>query len=179
VAALAIIGALVTGAIVAPVQLPRPAPLTVVAGLGVLAGAVFWSPLGRRSRLPATVRQMADGFLAALRRPRQAALLLLGSTGVTAGYVLALWCSLRAFGARPPAIDVAAAYLAGASVGAASPTPGGLGAVEAALVGALVRFSVLGGTAVVGVLVFRFVTYWLPAAPGAVALRMLRAQGLL
>lgn len=45
VAALAIIGVLVTGTIVAPVQLPRVVLLAVVAGLGVLAGAVFWSPL--------------------------------------------------------------------------------------------------------------------------------------
>lgn len=179
VAALAAIGAIATGIGVAPVQLPpRWVLLAVVAGLGVLAGAVFWSPLGHR-RLPASFRQMARSFLAALRRPRQAALMLVGSAGVTAGYALALWFSLRAFGVRASAVDVGAAYLAGASVGAASPTPGGLGATEAALVGALAQFGVPGGAAVAGVLVFRFVTYWLPAAPGAVALRMLRRRGLL
>jgi hypothetical protein len=36
-----------------------------------------------------------------------------------------------------------------------------------------------GGTAVVSVVVFRFVTYWLPALPGAVAIRELRRRRLL
>lgn len=178
VVALVTTGVVVTRRGVAPVQMPVGwALLAVVAGLAVLAGAVFWSPLGGR-HLPASVRQMTRSFLGALRRPRQAALLLAGSAGITAGYALALWCSLRAFGARPPAAEVAGAYLAGATVGAASPTPGGLGAIEAALVGALVRFGVTGAAAVVSVLVFRFVTYWLPAAPGAVALHVLRRRGL-
>ena len=102
VAALAIIGVLVTGTAIAPVrEPPRWALLAAVAGLAALAGAVFWSPLGGR-RLPAPVREMTSSFLAALRRPRQAALLLAGSAGVTAGYVIALWCSLRAFGAQLP-----------------------------------------------------------------------------
>ena len=38
-----------------------------------------------------------------------------------------------------PAVQVACVYLAGASAGAISPTPGGLGAVEATLVGTLAR----------------------------------------
>lgn len=179
VAALAIIGVLVTGTAIAPVrEPPRWVLLAAVAGLAALAGAVFWSPLGGR-RLPAPLREMARSFLAALCRPRQAALLLAGSAGVTAGYVIALWCSLRAFGSQLPAVQVAGAYLAGASVGAISPTPGGLGAVEATLVGTLARFGVPGGTAVVSVVVFRFVTYWLPALPGAVAIRELRRRRLL
>jgi undecaprenyl-diphosphatase len=179
VAGLAIIGVLVTGTAIAPVrEPPRWALLAGVAGLAVLAGAVFWSPLGG-GRLPAPVREMARSFLAAVCRPRQAALLLAGSTGVTAGYVIALWCSLRAFGAQLPAVQAAAAYLAGASAGAISPTPGGLGAVEATLVATLARFGVPGGTGVVSVLVFRFVTYWLPAVPGAAALRELRRRRLL
>jgi len=48
-----------------------------------------------------------------------------------------------------------------------------------AVTGAMIRFGVAGGTAVVAVVAFRLVTYWLPCLPGAVAFRMLRRQGSL
>jgi uncharacterized protein (TIRG00374 family) len=64
--------------------------------------------------------------------------------------VLAFWYSLHALGTQLPMVDVAVAYLAGSAIGAASPTPGGLGAVEAALTGILIRFNVPGGSAVGG-----------------------------
>jgi uncharacterized membrane protein YbhN (UPF0104 family) len=41
------------------------------------------------------------------------------------------------------------------------------------------RFGVADGTAVVAVVAFRLVTYWLPCLPGAVAFRMLRRRGSL
>ena len=72
--------------------------------------------------------------------PEQATLLFAGQVGVTGAYVLALSFSLRAFGAHP-LIHLAAAYLAGAAIGAVSPAPYGVGAIEAALVGALTRFN--------------------------------------
>jgi glycosyltransferase 2 family protein len=150
----------------------------VVIGIATLAGAVAWSPIGHR-RPPTPVREMALSLWGVLRRPRQAVLLLAGSTGVTGGYVLALWCSLRAFGEQPPVPGGRRGLPGGAAVGAASPAPGGLGAVDAALTGALIRFSVPAGMAVAAVLAFRFLTYWLPAVPGAVAVRALRLRGSL
>lgn len=183
VAALVTIGGIVTGIGVAAVPAPpRWALLAAVIAVAALAGAVFWARLGRRlpgRRLAGEVRELAGGLLAALRRPRQAILLLGGSAGVTAGYVLALWCSLHAFGAPLSPLRAAAAYLAGAAAGAVSPTPGGLGAVDAALTGGLIRLGVPGATAVLGVVAFRLVTYWLPVLPGAVALRSLRRRGRL
>mgnify|MGYP001158011986 CR=1 FL=1 len=183
VAALGTIGGIVTGIGVAAVPAPpRWALLAAVIAVAALAGAVFWARLGRRlpgRRLAGEVRELAGGLLAALRRPRQAILLLGGSAGITAGYVLALWCSLRAFGAPLSPLRAAAAYLAGAAAGAVSPTPGGLGAVDAALTGGLIRLGVPGATAVLGVVAFRLVTYWLPVLPGAAALRALRRRGRL
>jgi hypothetical protein len=84
-----------------------------------------------------------------------------------------------AFAVQPSLFHVAGAYLAAAAIGAASPTPGGLGAVEAALVSLLIRFNVPSGSAVAGVLAFRLVTYWLPLLPAAAALRALHRSGAL
>lgn len=90
--------------------------------------------------------------------------LLLSSAGVTAGYIPALAASLYACGARVGFAEVAAAYLAGSAVAAASPTPGGLGAVEAALVAAH-PFRWATRAVVAGVLTFRLLTTGSPRCP--------------
>jgi uncharacterized protein (TIRG00374 family) len=120
-----------------------------------------------------------QSLLTAVRHPGQAALVFAGAVGITTGYVLALFFSLRAFAVQLSLIKVAGAYLAAAAIGAASPTPGGLGAIEAALVSMLIRFNVPSGPAIAGVLAFRLVTYWLPFVPAAAAFRALHRSGAL
>jgi uncharacterized protein (TIRG00374 family) len=70
-------------------------------------------------------------------------------------------------------------YLFGSTVGGAAPTPGGLGAVEAALVAGLTAAGTDPNLAVAGVLSFRLLTYWLPIPLGYLALHRLRREGLL
>jgi uncharacterized membrane protein YbhN (UPF0104 family) len=64
-------------------------------------------------------------------------------------------------------------------VAAASPTPGGLVAMEAALVAGLTALGSSTGAAVAGVLAFRLLSYWLPMLPGWLAHRALRSSGSL
>jgi uncharacterized protein (TIRG00374 family) len=88
-----------------------------------------------------------------------------------------LACCLAAFGAHLPLISTVAVYLAGAAVASVSPTPGGLGAMEAALVAGLTAVGAPTGPAVAAVLAFRLLTFWLPILPGWLAYRALRADG--
>jgi undecaprenyl-diphosphatase len=179
VTALATLGGIVIGTGTEPVQMPRRwGLLAAIVAATTLAGLVFWTPIGRHRLLP-LIRQAVQSLLAAIRHPGQATLVFAGAAGVTAGYVLALLFSLRAFAVQPSLIHVAAAYLAAAAIGAASPTPGGLGAVEAALVSVLIRFNVASGSAIAGVLAFRLVTYWLPLLPATAAIRALHHSGAL
>ena len=76
------------------------------------------------------------------------------------------------------AAQAAAVYLGGAVVSAAAPTPGGLGAMEAALVAGLTHLGLHDGKAVASVLTFRLLTYWLPILPGYLALHDLRRRNL-
>ena len=62
------------------------------------------------------------------------------------------------------------------AIAAASPTPGGLGAIEAALVAGLTGIGIPPGPAVSAVLTYRLATYWLPVAPGWAALRILQRR---
>jgi undecaprenyl-diphosphatase len=139
-------------------------------------GLVFWSPLGRR-RLVTPALRAGRELAGVLRRPAKAAHLLGGSTGVTLTYALTLACCLAAFGAQVPLVSTIAVYLAGAAVASVSPTPGGLGVMEAALVAGLTAVGAATGPAVAGVLVFRLLTFWLPILPGWLGYRALRADG--
>jgi uncharacterized protein (TIRG00374 family) len=54
------------------------------------------------------------------------------------------------------------------------PMPGGVGGVEGGMIAALAGFGVDAGQAVVAVLLFRAVTFWLPMIPGVIAYFQLR-----
>ena len=74
---------------------------------------------------------------------------------------------------------MAVVYLTGSALGSVVPTPGGLGAVEAALSAGLTAAGLPGAAAVSAVLLFRLLTFWLPVPVGWVALRYLeRRQAL-
>ena len=55
-----------------------------------------------------------------------------------------------------------AMHIAGTAVASAAPTPGGVGAVEAALIAGLTATGVPDEQAVPAVLVYRVATFWLP-----------------
>jgi glycosyltransferase 2 family protein len=160
-------------------HIPRGWPV-LVGLVAVLAavGLLLWSPLGRRRLLDPTLRAGRE-LAGVLRRPDKAAELLGGSAAITVTYALALACCLAAFDAHLPLAGTVAVYLAAVAVASISPTPGGLGAMEAALVAGLTAIGAAAGPAVAGVLAFRLLTFWLPILPGWLAYRTLRANGTL
>jgi undecaprenyl-diphosphatase len=102
-----------------------------------------------------------------------------GSAGLTLCYGLALAACTRAFGLGLGLPVVIAVFLGGAAVGSVSAAPGGLGAVEGALVAGLTAAGAASGPAIAAVLTYRLITYWLPVIPGFVAYRVLRRRHLL
>jgi uncharacterized membrane protein YbhN (UPF0104 family) len=80
-----------------------------------------------------------------------------------------LWICLAAFGAVVQPGLLLTAYGAANLLGLLPLTPGGLGVVEGVLMPALVAFGVGGGAAVLGVLSWRVVQFWLPIPVGGVA----------
>jgi glycosyltransferase 2 family protein len=137
-----------------------------LAATGLVIGLV---PALRRRVLPPLVEQArnAGSTLAdVLTDPLRVIGLVGGSLGVTGSFILTLAASVAAFGGGVSFPEIGAAYLVAAALGSAAPTPGGLGAIEAALVAALTGYGMSSGTAVPAVLTFRLVTYWLPMLPG-------------
>jgi uncharacterized membrane protein YbhN (UPF0104 family) len=91
----------------------------------------------------------------------------------------ALLCALRAVGADPQPSLVILAYTAATLLALVPFTPGGVGFVEAGLVGTLTLAGVSASDAVAATLLYRLVAYWLPLPAGAVAyvlFRRLRAS---
>lgn len=86
----------------------------------------------------------------------------------------ALWVFLRAFGGSVP-IDGLIVAFGLANVLAVIPiTPGGLGTVEAILIGSLVGFGLPRATAAVGVVSYRLAQFWFPILLGGVMYVSLR-----
>jgi hypothetical protein len=81
----------------------------------------------------------------------------------------ALLVALAAVGAQPRASVVLLAYVVAAFLGMIPVTPGGLGFVEAGLIGTLGLAGIGADQAVLATLVYRLASYWLPMPAGAVA----------
>ena len=147
--------------------------LLILAVIIAVIGVVLATRPGRRW----TRKQLVPGVRSAVGSLRQAAaspvklgLLLGGSALITLAYIAGLAASVQAFGGGPGLVVLGAVYLP-------VPTPGGLGAIEAALVGGLTGVSMQAGPAVPAVLPYRLATYWLPVLPGWLCWRSLQHRG--
>src|SRR5262249_61740289 len=96
---------------------------------------------------------------------------------ITLAYIGAFAASSEALGGGPGIAPIGAVYLGAAAIAAAAPSPGGLGALEAALVAGLTGVGMAAGPAVSAVLLYRLATYWLPVAPGWLCWRGLQRRG--
>jgi undecaprenyl-diphosphatase len=158
---------------------PRHWPFLLV-GLAVssIAGIIVlvrFMPTSIGAKIRSAVRSLG----VVLTSPRRALALFGGSTAITTAYAFALFAALHAFGAHASLPRVIAVYLGASAIAAVSPTPGGLGALDAGLVAGLTHVGVPASIAVAGVLTYRLVTYWFPVVPGVVAFRWLRRSGYL
>ena len=163
---------------VGSLSLPHWPVLAIVAAvIAVCIGLAFAIPATREllaTKLAPLLGRAFSGLAAVIRSPGKIALLLGGSAAVTLSYVLAVYFSTLAFGGDLSLAQVGAVYLAGSAIAVAAPTPGGLGALEAAVIAGLVGAGMSSTDAVPAVFLFRLATYWLPILPGWIAFNRLR-----
>jgi undecaprenyl-diphosphatase len=153
--------------------------LVAIAVVLALLGIALATRRGRRlvwAHVLPPIRQSLRSIVTLARSPSRITALFGGSVGVTMAYIGALACAVAAFDGGVSFAQVGAVYLGASMIAAAAPTPGGLGAMEAALVAGLTGVGMDPAIAVAAVLSYRLVTFWLPILPGWLSFRLLEGR---
>jgi uncharacterized protein (TIRG00374 family) len=164
-------------------EIPSAGVIAAVAGvLLVVVGVAVATPKVRQFArdivIPAVKRSLV-AMAEVARSPAKLTLLLVGVTLLPLGYAACLYFSVEAFGGGASFAAVALVYLTVGSVASVAPTPGGIGAVEAVLLGALAALGIASAEALAAVFMFRLATFWIPIPIGAVSFRWLTAREIL
>ncbi len=160
---------------------PRIAVIIVIA-LVIIALVLLAVPAVRRlitTRVGPIIREVGPRLVTIAQRPMKLVEGIGGILILNLAYIAVLAACIQAFNGSLNLALIAVVYLAGATLGQAAPTPGGLGAVEAALSAGLIAAGLDGGIAVSAVLLYRLVTFWLPTVPGYWAFNWLTKKGAL
>jgi uncharacterized protein (TIRG00374 family) len=124
-------------------------------------------------RLAAGPASLSGGIRFAIGKARHPDAAMIGTVTWWAFNILVLWAAFRAFGHSPPAAVLVVGFFVG-MLGNLLPLPGGVGGVDAGMVGTFVAFGVPYGLALIAVLTYRLLAFWLPTIPGAIAYFQLR-----
>jgi uncharacterized membrane protein YbhN (UPF0104 family) len=124
----------------------------------------------RLATLPAT---LGAGVRTAAGLIRERRLGLLGAVGYWGFDIAVLGVSFKAFGSGVPVDVLVLGYFLG-TLGSLLPLPGGIGGVEGGMIGAFAAFGVSADHAVIAVLAYRAISFWLPTLPGIAGYLSLR-----
>ncbi len=100
---------------------------------------------------------------------------LLGAVGYLLFDIAVLWTTFAAVGPLPPLAPLVVAYLAGYLANAV-PIPGGVGILDAGLIGALALYGLPVTHAAAAVLVYHAIAFWIPTLGGTIAYVPLRRR---
>ena len=98
---------------------------------------------------------------------------LVGALGYWAFDNAVLWATFQAVGVSPPLTVVLMGYLIG-QLGGLLPIPGGIGGIDAGLIGTLIVYGAPAAATAAAVLAYRLILFWLPLIVGAIAFGDLR-----
>ena len=129
-----------------------------------------------RARLSPMLGQVLPRLLEIAQQPGKLARGIGGTLLLSLFYIACLAVCVAAFSRSVPLTKIGLVYLTGSAIGSIMPTPGGLGAVEAALTAGLTAAGVPGAAAASAVLLFRLLTFWLPVPFGWGAMRYLERE---
>ncbi len=159
-------------------EIPRVSAIAwVVGAISILGGLIWFTPWGRRvigERLVTTARQVWTTLRGIAAEPGRFVVLFGTCTMSKFATITAFTMSCRAMDVTISYPRLGLLYLTASSVASAAPTPGGLGAVEAALTAALTGVGVPPADALSAVFLFRLMTFWLPVPFGWLAFQRLQ-----
>ncbi len=162
---------------------PKTTVLYLIGGVTLgIVGVFTFVPKLRRwlgTELRPRIKELSGELVELMREPKRLAIIVAGCAATTLGAALALWASVEAFGGGTTFVTVTVVTMIGGTLASAAPTPGGVGAVEAALIGGLAAFGVPAAVAVPSVLLYRVLTCWLPVFVGWPVMRWLTRRDMI
>jgi uncharacterized protein (TIRG00374 family) len=154
--------------------------LLLVSVVLVACALVGLTPRGRRffhDKIWGFLRSAGTTIAEVAKSPRHVALVVVGALGAPMVQVVAFAVCVHAVGGHLPFAQVAAAYLGAHLLSSVAPVPGGLGALEAALIAGLSSLGMPIGPAASAVLIFRLLTFWLAIPVGWASLKGAQRAG--
>ena len=137
----------------------------------------FWGrTLRRLATVPSTLAVGTREAIRFIREPSRGGrggLAVIGAIGFWATQIAILAAAFKAFGVDVSLAVVVQGFFVG-MVANLLPLPGGVGGVDAGLVGAFVIFGLPASVVFPAVLVYRLIAFWLPLVPGVIAFFQLR-----
>ncbi|HCH22449.1 MAG TPA: TIGR00374 family protein [Bifidobacterium sp.] len=163
-------------------MIPTNTLIMVIAIVALVVSAAMVVPPIRHlitDRYLPLVKAYARNLINVLTRPKELAFGVVGALVLNIATGLGFWAALMAFGCHTNPIETTFIFLLANTLGSAVPTPGGLGAVEAALSVAFTAVGIPSTIAVSATLVYRIAFYWLRIPVGAAAMKWLDRHNLI
>ncbi|MFN8159557.1 MAG: lysylphosphatidylglycerol synthase transmembrane domain-containing protein [Solirubrobacterales bacterium] len=129
----------------------------------------------RLASVSATLAAGLRGAFDLVAHPSRGGLAVAGAIGFWAANIAILWASFRAFGVTVPIGVLVQGFFLGMVANLFPFAPGGVGAVDAGMIGAFLIFGVPEREVFASVLVYRAIAFWLPIPPGVLAFFQLRS----
>jgi uncharacterized protein (TIRG00374 family) len=128
----------------------------------------------RLATAPATLASGTRTAIAFVRYPSRGGLAIAGAVGFWGANIAILWASFQAFDVEVPFGVIVQGFFVGMVANLFPFAPGGVGAVDAGMIGAFVIFGLPSESVFAAVLTYRVIAFWLPIPPGIVAFFQLR-----
>ena len=138
------------------------------------SGRRFGTVIEKFATVPASIASGVRTAIDFVRNPSRGGLAIAGAIGFWAANIGILWASFHAFEVEVPLGVVVQGFFLGMVANLIPFVPGGVGAVDAGLIGTFVLFGYPGSEVFAAVLVYRLIAFWLPIPPGIVAFFQLR-----
>jgi uncharacterized protein (TIRG00374 family) len=150
-------------------------PQDVERRLGAFAqGYRFARHAHRLASGPATLASGTRTAIDFVGNPSRGGMAVAGAVGFWAANIGILWAAFHAFDIHVPLAVVVQGFFVGMVANLFPFAPGGVGAVDAGMIGTFVLFGVPSAEVFAAVLIYRLIAFWLPIPPGVVAFLQLR-----
>ena len=146
--------------------------------LGSALGVVILLVIAKKnSKFKAKLNETIDQLIAYRHHPLKILTAIISSISLTLFSIACLYFCMLSLEVNLSFVVVMLIFTLGVAAGTVTPTPGGLGGVEAGLIAGFIAAGVSTPTAFAIALTYRFIHYWISLVTGAIAFIVCRRRG--